>query len=641
MTFPDLSGEKEIALDLETYDPDLKKLGPGPRRKNTFILGAAICTRKKKWYFSLAHPESENLNKSAFFKWMRGLQGKTIYGANLLYDFDFLQYHHFKPSGKICDVQFAEPLIDENRFRYDLDSVGKKYLNIGKQKTEIEKICELNGWKGDPRKYLYMMPADVVGRYAMQDASMCFDIFDRQKKILESENLEPVYDLESELIPLYLDMRKHGIRVDETKRRKLKIKYGNYIVKKTRELKNIAGFSVNVNAPRSVQKLFDKLKIPYFNTEPTERFPEGQPSFTADFLESCPHPAAALVLDIRHKEKMLGTFIDGVERFMIGDRLHTLFNPLKSTEDFGTVSGRFSSKFPNFQQIPKRDEEAKKDIRGMYLPEENYSWYKLDYKQEEMVIFVHYCKALADMSHDSRIKQHAEKLVKMYIENENADVYKIVAGVALRKQVEKITKAERTKYKTTSLGILYGMTTDKLGRSHGIITKDKPDRIYIEKYWKNIFADVSPLSGIPDGYESYFKEYKKAYKILRGIHDRFPLFKHVSNECQAAAKKYGYVKTILGRRRRFKDNFYKAFNGVDQGSGGDIIKLAMLKAYKAGVFEIAPLLATVHDELDVSAPNSRAGESAVKELKNICETCVSLHVPLRLDVQKGPNWAGK
>ena len=144
------------------------------------------------------------------------------------------------------------------------------------------------------------------------------------------------------------------------------------------------GFAVDIWTPNSVAKAFDKLKIKYPRTELTE-----MPSFTKEFLTNHEHPIAQKIVKAREYNKMQTTFIDTISKFAHKSRIHASIHQLRDGVS-GTVTGRFSYSNPNLQQLPSRNKEIKKQIRGLFLPEEGSIWGSFDYSQQEPRIASHY-----------------------------------------------------------------------------------------------------------------------------------------------------------------------------------------------------------------------------------------------------------
>ena len=631
MTLPNLTKVKRLAIDIESKDPNLKELGPGCRRGDSYILGVSIATNDKSWYFTLKHleedlktPHKDNIDNEKFFKWLIDLNDKEFLLANCMYDLDHFQYRGFIPTGKILDVQIAEPLINENAATYSLDSLAEKYLGLHKEKEDTEIWCKDRKLKGDHRQYLWMMPPELVGRYAKADAELTYKVFEKQWPIIVEQELVDVFNLECDLIPMLLQMKRVGVRFDVNKRAVLDKQYFNKIQINQQSINDIAGMEVNTNAAASIALAFDKLGYGYEFTD------KGAPCFDADHLTLYGNSLSSLILEGRHLRKTYTTYISGMEKFIVKGRIHPDFNALRSDE-YGTVTGRLSGSKPNLQNQPKPEDDKEnsigKDIRSLFLPEENCSWVKMDYCQEEMVLFAHFAMGGG-----------AEQLREMYRNDPKADMYKIFAALALRKKVEEVTKEDRKLFKTISLGVLYGMGTDKLGRKLGLITEDQVSAEITKQYWDNKFSNQSSFFKIDDRHMSYMRQYIKAWEIMHEMHCKLPCLKETTKKCSETMQKRGYVKTILGRRRRLDDFYYRAFNSVDQGSGGDIMKKGMVDCYKAGIFNVLLPHLTCHDELDVSIPETKEGIEAAREMKHIMEHCIELKVPLRVNVEKGKNW---
>jgi DNA polymerase I-like protein with 3'-5' exonuclease and polymerase domains len=581
MTFPNLSQEKIISLDIETKDTELKKLGPGPRRDGK-ILGVAIAVEKGSWYFE----PSENL-----FTWLKSLTDKTFIGANFLYDMDFLQYQDVLIH-KALDIQVAEQLIDENQKKYSLDFMGHKYLGIGKKKDEIQEFCDRNGLKGDPRKHLWKMPPALVGKYAKIDAELNLNVFNKQLPILREQDLIDLFDLEMRLFPLLLKMRKVGIRIDRKKLYDLDDLYTKILTEHQEKLNKLVGFDCNVRSRIDVQKAFDKLGYPYGYNPPTEKMiaagKDPNPCFNAAFLDSCDHELANLLRYIAKYRDISSKFTSTLDHHIVNGRIHPNFKSFL-TEDGGTVSGRFSCKTPNLQQqcnakkVFKDGRKFGKEIRSVFLPEEDHYFGKGDQAQIEMRLFFHY--ASGPGSDDIR-----EALIK----NPDLDCYSMLSSVS---------GIERDPTKTITLGLLYGMGLGKLCKSLKLT-----------------------------------EEEGKA--VINGYHEKLPYMRATTSQIQRVASSRGYIKTILKRRRRFPDKnwCYKAPNSLFQGSAADQLKKTMVDAYEAGVFDVLVPHLTVHDELDYSVPKTKAGYEAEKELKYIAENCVKFKVPLKFELERGENW---
>ena len=277
----------------------------------------------------------------------------------------------------------------------------------------------------------------------------------------------------------------------------------------------------------------------------------------------------------------------------------------------GTVTGRFSSQYPNLQQVPARDPELGPMIRSLFIPEEDCEWVCADYSQQEPRVLVHYA-SLKDM--DTAIKVQDE-----FNKNEDTDFHQMVADMA---------SIPRKQAKTINLGLFYGMGNKKLAAELGL-------------------------------------DSDQAYELFNKYHDKVPFVKELSRQVSHVASTRGYIKTLLGRKRRFdmwepRDSWgerayslseahsqypkqelkraytHTAMNALIQGSSADITKSAMIKIYEAGLLDEIDLKLTVHDELDFSVEPLK--QKCFDESLQIMKTCVDLKVPLKVDVEKGLNW---
>ena len=604
---PNLSNEKHIALDIETYDPEIKlSLG----HLSGYIVGVAIAVPGRSWYFSLSHPESENLQPSLFYEWMRDQvcsEDKTIYGANLPYDLSFLNQINIDIRGKLFDIQIAEPLIDENAFSYSLDTLAHKYLGTGKVEGKMEAWARENLGKREKLKSnIYRMPAHIVEEYAKADAELPLQIARRQKAIMKRERLTQVFELEQDLMHLMLRMREHGVRIDVDKVDAAASVFFKDEIQFHKQLNEIAGEKINVNAAASIGKMCDDLGLEYPRTEKT-----GAPSFKKGWLEANigTHEVFDLILKVRKASKIRATFLEGsIKKYLRDGRIYTRFNQLRSDE-FGTVTGRFSSSHPNLQFIPSRDENSKKLLRGLFIPEEEHTWVKADYSSIEPRMALHFSDGMMD--------------VKQWLwNNKDADVYKPM--------LDALPGFKRSLIKAIYLGISYGMGKQKMA-----------DQLQMTK------DEVIPF--------------------INTFNNAVPYVRKLSNNAGGVAAHLGYITTLMGRRRRFnkyesagewgqpaldydealrvygpgnvKRAFtYKAFNAFIQGSSADIMKKAMVDLHKSGIFERIPYPhLTVHDELDFSIPKGQEKE-IIPEIQDIMENCVNLTVPMNVDITKGDNW---
>ena len=590
--FPSLAGQGSIAIDLETNDPKLRMHGPGAHRGG-YIAGIAIGTEAGfRGYYPIAHENDEdNLPREKVLAWLRQQLALPVpkIGAHLLYDLIFVDAAGVASCGPYFDIQNAEPLLDENRYVYSLDSLAQKYLKTGKYEDEMVAWIEKHlGVKRHHKEHIWRVPAKIATKYTIGDVDLPLRIFKQQEAELKKLDLWHLFLMESKLIPMLAAMHRRGVRVDLDKAEQLYRSLAERQNMRMAQVKQESGLDVAPWNARSIAKVFDQLGIEYGYTEKT-----GAPSFTKTFLAQHEHPIAKLVLNIRHLGRLKETFVKGfVLESNYKGRIHCQFNQLKSDEN-GTVTGRFSSSQPNLQQIPVRGGDGK-SIRKLFLPEQSQAWNKLDWSQIEFRLVVN--DALELDRRGLCECPGAREMAREFNTNPKADFHQIVADMIKRDRDEVA--------KRINFGIIYGMSIDTLCRELGIPREEG---------------------------EALLREYHERVPFMR------PLMEHYKNK----AKDEKVVRTLYGRRRHFQQSAftYAALNARIQGSAADIMKAAMVKVWESGVCAVvgAPLL-TVHDELDLSSPDTAAGHEAVAEIKHIMENAATLSLPLKVDVGSGPSW---
>ena len=604
-SLPDLTSVNRMAIDLETRDPNLTTLGPGWCRDDGNIIGIAIAAGDFVGYFPIRHEGGGNMPEKTVFNWLKKQLAtphieKVMHNA--LYDLGWLRWAGIDVQGPVIDTMIAAPLLNENRRFYNLNSLCREYLEEGKSEVMLRSAAAMYGV--DPKSEMWKLHASFVGRYAEKDAEITLKLWDRLSIEIKGDNIESIFKLESSLLPVLLDMKERGVRVDVDKAEQTKKKLVALEQNLLKEVKDETGIWVEPWAASSIAKVFDKLGLSYKRTAKT-----NAPAFTKVFLANHVHPVAQKIVRLREFNKANTTFIETILKHEHNGRIHCDFNPLRSDEG-GTVTGRFSSSHPNLQQQPARDPEIKKMIRGLFLPEEGEKWGSFDYASQEPRWLAHYCWALKGPNRSPLI----DDIVKMYHDG-NADFHQMVADMA------GVTRKEA---KTVNLGIMYGMGRKKLGTTLDI-SEEEAKRLLAEYHLKvpfvkgmaDLAANTAAEHGIVRtwlGRKCHFNMWEpRSYEFNKAL----PL--------EEAAKEYGGRGMI---RRAFT---YKALNRLIQGSSADQTKKAMVECYKEGLL---PLL-TVHDELCFSV-NSREQADRIVE---IMKTCVhGLAVPFDVDAEIGENW---
>ena len=266
--YPDLTGYKQIAIDLETCDPNLMTKGPGWARNDGFVVGIAVAAGDYYGYFHIRHENGHNLDPKMTFKWLKKQMStphidKIMHNAT--YDAGWLRAEGVEVQGRIIDTMVAAPIINENRFSYSLNNLGRDYIDMRKDEKLLRAAA--NEWGFDPKKDMWKMPPKYVGAYAEQDAVMTLKLWERLRIDIDKEELWSIFNLETSLIPLMLDMRTKGVRVDIDAADRAKIMLNKKTKALRSHLKRTTGVDVDPWASASVAKMFDALNLTYPKTE--------------------------------------------------------------------------------------------------------------------------------------------------------------------------------------------------------------------------------------------------------------------------------------------------------------------------------------------------------------------------------------
>jgi len=596
---PDLSDAKEIAIDLETCDPNLKKLGAGWATGNGYIAGVAIAVEGWKGYFPLQHEGGGNFDEKFFkisLKKILELPCDKVF-HNAMYDVGWLRQWGLEVKGRIIDTMIAAPLIDENRFRYSLNELGKDYLKETKSEALLYEAAK--EWGVDAKAEMWKLPPMYVGPYAEQDADLTLRLWNYFKPELIKQELSSIFDLETRLLPCLIDMKWEGVNVDLEKADSIK---KNLIIREKKILKQVkveSGTDVDIWAAISVAKAFDALSISYNRTEKS-----GQPKFDKNFLSTHKHPLARMIATAREINKARTTFIDTILTHSVNGKIHAEIHQMRG-DTGGTVTGRFSYSNPNLQQIPARNRELGPMIRSIFVPEKGKQWGSFDYSQQEPRVLVHFAALTGGGL------KGAKEVIESY-ETEEPDFHQAVADMA---------GIDRRSAKTINLGMMYGMGKGKLASQLGLNSQEAED----------LFAK---------------------------FHSNVPFVKQLMEQATRKADNAGFLRTLLGRKCRF-DKWeprafgihkalprweaekeygqylkrawtYKALNRLIQGSSADMTKKAMVDLYEEGLLSHIQ----VHDELNFSIED----EKQALKIKKIMEQTVELKVPLKVDMKVGLSW---
>ena len=677
----DLEGIDTVAIDIETYDPNLKTKGLGAIRGDGFITGVAVATGKDTVYFPLHHSDvvKSDDEKKEFWDQINKklLQNSKITKVfhNAMYDVCWLRVATGKMlKGRIVDTMIAASVIDENRFKYSLDALSKDILGDGKYKYDLqEKTFKWsNGMQKDPMSNMHKMPASIVKEYAKQDVNLTFrlwKIFDKELDrvlYIKPENnakktCRNIFELETRLFPCLVDMKFKGVRIDVQKLehfgKKLKYRRDNLLNIIKRDTK----ISIQLWAANSIKELLHHQKIKNYEKTPKS----GMPKLPKDYLKTHSNRFLRMVSKAREADKIVNTFIEGLKGYIHNGKIHADINQIRSDQG-GTVTGRFSMSNPNLQQIPAKGYIGKK-MREVFLPEEGYKWGSFDYSQQEPRIVVHYA-VKHNLSKTSELRDK--------FNSDEADFHRIVATMA---------NIPRKQAKTINLGLFYGMGKGKLQQELNL------DRVQAKKLFDTYHQKVPFVKELSDNL-TQFAGNKKLVFTLEDRFCRFDKYENVNKRWNNKERKFeewdpeakeikdektgkityqgdwiapklmskevawekfklqfnakskskaeggkGKVEELDSQEREtwFTQYFtpaftYKALNRLIQGSAADMTKKAMVILYEKG---IVPHI-QIHDELCISISD----EEQAEKIKDIMEQAIKLEIPNKVDYESGPNW---
>lgn len=619
---PSWKGAKRVAIDVETNDPSISsKLGLGVRRGG-YVCGVSFAIEDgPAAYLPVRHQNGENFEPAKVFAYLRRQarvfkgKGTVIGGANLPYDLDYLLEEDvaFEPEF-FRDVQVAEPLLDELQNRYSLEIIAQRYGLPGKDETLLLKAAE--AFKVNPKSGLWRLPPEYVGAYAERDVRLPLTLLRRQEKRIDDEDLWPIYDLESRLLPVLVRMRRRGVRISHDQLDRVE---AWSLVEEARVLGEIhqqTGVRVavgDVMKAGDMARVLDAIGVRAPLTPKTQK-----PSVTTELLEALDHPVAALMVRSRKVNKVRTTFVESIRRHEVNGRIHCTLKQLRGSDreekEGGPRYGRLSSTDPNLQQQPSRDPEIGPMWRAVYLPEDGELWACLDYSQQEPRWLTHY-------AYLSKCRGAAEA-VERYRNDPSTDNHRMMTILihgqgAWNAWDKKNQKFHREQAKQIFLAKCYGMGGAKLCKKLSLPTQWSTHRL--------TGRDME-VAG-PEG-----------QAIIRQFDQGAPYVKELAGRCEKQADLVGFIYTVLGRRCRFpkaiNGNGYewthKALNRLVQGSSADQTKAAMVAADKEGI----PLQLQVHDELDLSVPSIKATERLAEIMRDV----VPCEVPHRIDVETGPDW---
>ena len=427
-------------------------------------------------------------------------------------------------------------------------------------------------------------------KYASEDAFVTLKLFNLflQKLELQSAThlIDEAFNIEIPFINTLLAMEKVGIKIDTNFLETFLENVKETLYGLTANIYRLAGSEFNINSTKQLGVvLFENLGLRVIKKTKTGYSTDEK---VLNALKN-EHEIVPLLLEYREVYKLYSTYIEPLLKLGLSDENSRIYTSFVQT---GTATGRLSSKNPNLQNIPTRTRLGAQ-IRKAFVASKGKKLIGIDYSQIELRLLAHFSQdsVLVDaFKNDKDI--HLQTAIAIFGEEE--------------------ASSKRAVAKTVNFGLLYGMGQKKLSDTLGITTKEAKEII-----------------------EKYFESFPTVKTYFRSIVDR--------------SKEYGYIETLLGRRRYFdyekaSPMFRAAYeresvNSVFQGSASDLIKLSMNKIHKIIKDENlnAKMLLQIHDELIFEVDEDEA-ELLAKRFQDIMQNIISLNIPLKTSLNIGDNW---
>lgn len=572
---PQLFEQKTIAL-LQLIDKE--------DSYSSKLAGLAICTEKALYVLNTG----EALPESAVAEDLKDLwQNEEIHkiGHNIKEFITWLFKYDIELKGLVFDTMIAEYLIDPLRSSYPITGLSYKYLN-----RTISSLEEFQG-KGKGLRAYSELPLEQLASISGQNVKAVFDLWKHQEKAIEDNGqTELFHEIELPLVTVLANMEFQGFRVDAARLEEFNQSLSQRIDTLEKTITMLAGETFNINSTKQLGViLFDKLKLPIIKKNKTGY------STDVEVLEELydRHEIIPCIMEYRQLTKLKTTYAEGLGKVInpVTGKIHSTFNQTV------TATGRISSTEPNLQNIPIRHEMGRA-IRKAFIPSTTDALFvDADYSQIEL-------RVLAHITGD-------EAMIRAFVRNE--DIHTATASLVFEVEPDQVTSELRRRAKAVNFGIVYGISDFGLSRDLNITRKE-------------------------------------AKRYIDGYLAKYPKVKVYMEEIVHIGQEQGYVETLFHRRRQLPELASKNFNQRSfgkriamntpiQGTAADIIKIAMVKVYKAlkenGLK--SRLILQVHDELVVETLRDEL-EQVKALLKKCMEEAASLSVPLVADVNTGENW---
>ena len=622
--------ELNTLLSTDTWIVDVETNGLNSFGMNQ-ICGVGVATEDSSYYFPFRHQQGTNLHPDVLVDLMKHMnERKNLIGYNIKFDLHFLSQDGLD----ITDMNLIDVLVmvrlTEHSTVKDLDLTSTLKRSYGDEAAqydiETKKYLRSNKWHKD----FSLAPADVLGEYCIKDVEWTRQLFkDRLKKIEDSKQTD-IFNMECELTKVLFQMEQRGIPIDS--------KYAAETIQKIDARKESVATNVfttvgkefNLSSTQQLGEIFNENGI--FSAVTT---PKGKQSWGEEALIRINNPLAGLVRQYRSLTKLQSTYL---EPYLETDVMHTSFC------NWGTLTGRLSSREPNLQNIPRnhfklRDVELTADeredtmkrihailgskgtvldtelsdnvidtwgfvgdesfdendsdqiaMRRLFISRENYSLIGFDYSQMEVRVFLSYLQneEIDELLKKSDVDFHGEAAKMAFDVEEDSSEFKFYRQMA----------------KAITFGTIYGIGNKKLAAQLGTTPREAG------QYKRKYFAGLK-------GSKEFFD------KVVQTVESR------------------GWIKNRFGRQYRLpKDLGYKGVNYLVQGTSADIMNERMIAVGKYLADKKSNLLLQVHDEIICEIHNDEL-ETVPEDIKAMLQVN-SLDIPLYVDMEIcNPSWATK
>ncbi len=507
-------------------------------------------------------------------------------GQNLKFDRGVLERHGVALNGIVFDTMLESYVLNSVAGRHDMDSLAERHL--GYKTTTFEEIAG----KGKKQLTFNQIPLEEAAKYAAEDADITLRLHQAMYPQIENvPTLKKVFqNIEMPLVPVLSRMERTGVLIDANTLAEHSKKITARLLELEKAAYELAEEEFNLASPKQLQViLFEKMNLPVL-----KKTPNGAPSTNEEVLEELAedHELPRIILEHRGLAKLKSTYTDKLPLMVspLTQRVHTSYHQAV------TATGRLSSRDPNLQNIPVRNEEGRR-IRQAFIAPEGYRIMAADYSQIELRIMAH-------LSQD-------KGLLDAFAQGK--DIHRATAAEVFGVPLEQVTSEQRRSAKAINFGLIYGMSSFGLSRQ----------------------------LGIPRG---------EAQRYMDLYFERYPGVREYMERTRQQAAENGFVETLEGRRlylpdiksrnaMRRKASEREAINAPMQGTAADIIKLAMI-AVDDWIVTAQPnvrMIMQVHDELVFEVHESELA-IAEQKIRELMEKSMQLGVPLKVDVGIGENW---